>query len=74
VRRPGHTLRVFVTRGARLVSCRRARAVARRPPLVRVPRWRAYDWRATGRGPWRTVWARQDRRVVIGLAAVSRAA
>jgi hypothetical protein len=73
VRRPGRTLRVFVTRGARLVTCPRARAVARRPPLVHVARWRAYDWRATGRGPWRTVWARHDRRVVIGLAPASGA-
>jgi hypothetical protein len=68
-RRSGRTLGVFVVRGARLVTCRRARALARRPPLVRVPRWRAYDWRATGDGPWQTVWVRQDRRVVIGLAA-----
>jgi hypothetical protein len=67
VRRFGRRLHVFVTRGARLVSCRRARALARRPPLVRVPRWRAYDWSRTGDGPWQTVWARVDRRVVIGL-------
>jgi hypothetical protein len=31
--------------------------------------WVAYDWSRTGNGPWQTVWARADRKVVIGLTA-----
>src|SRR6185295_11486213 len=44
VRRAGHTWRVFVTRGARLVSCARARDLARRSPLRHTAGWVAYDW------------------------------
>jgi hypothetical protein len=69
VRRVGRTWRVFVTRGARLITCARARTLARRPPLRTTAGWVAYDWSRTGDGPWRTVWARDDRKVVIGLTA-----
>jgi hypothetical protein len=67
VRRAGRTWRVFVTRGARLVACARARALARRSPLRPTAGWIAYDWSRTSNGPWRTVWARADRKVVVGL-------
>jgi hypothetical protein len=70
VRRAGRTWRVFVTRGARLVTCTRARTLARRPPLRATPGWVAYDWGRTDNGPWQTVWARADRKVIIGLTAV----
>lgn len=69
VRRAGRTWRVFATRGAQLLSCARARTLARRSPLRPVAGWVAYDWSRTGDGPWQTVWARGDRKVVIGLTA-----
>jgi hypothetical protein len=72
VRRFGQRLRVYVTRGARRILCRRARELVRRPPLRPISGWRAYDWRRTGDGPWSWVYARRDRRVVIG--AVPRGA
>jgi hypothetical protein len=67
VSRAGRTWRVFVTRGARLVSCARARSLARRSPLRPAAGWVGYDWSRTGDGLWRTVWARADRKVVVGL-------
>jgi hypothetical protein len=72
VQRFGRHLRVFVTRGEERIGCTRARQLARTPPLRRLPRWRAYDWSRTHNGPWREVYARQDRKVVIGTVAVRR--
>jgi hypothetical protein len=69
VRRSGRTWGVFVTRGARLVSCARAYNLARRSPLRPTAGWVAYDWSRTGNGPWQTVWARADRKVVIAVTA-----
>jgi hypothetical protein len=66
-RRASRTWRVFVTRGARLVTCTRARSLARRSPLRPTAGWVGYDWSSAGNGPWRTVWARADRKVVVGL-------
>jgi hypothetical protein len=61
------SLRVFVPRGARRITCARARQIARRPPLVATRGWRSYDWRAAGSGgPWREIYARADRRVLVG--------
>jgi hypothetical protein len=69
VRRADRSWRAFVTRGARLVSCSRARDLARRAPLRPTTGWVAYDWSRTNNGPWQTVWSRADRKVVIGLVA-----
>jgi hypothetical protein len=68
VRRGGRRLRVRITRGAGRITCRRARALAARPPLRPVAGWRSYDWRAVGDGPWDWILARSDRRVVLGLS------
>jgi hypothetical protein len=70
VHRFGRNLRVYVTRGKERIECTRARQLARKPPLRRIPRWRAYDWSRTHNGPWREVYARQDRKVVIGTVVV----
>jgi len=72
VRRAGRTWNVFVVRGARLVSCARARVLARRSPLRPTPNWVAYDWSRTGNGPWQTVLTRVDRKVLIGITAAGR--
>jgi hypothetical protein len=59
-------LRVNVLRGTERITCKRARAVARRPPSGRLAGWRIYDWRGAKPGPWREVYARRDRRVLVG--------
>jgi hypothetical protein len=72
VHRDGRAFRVLVARGARRVACARARRIARTPPLRRIPGWRGYDWRDVGRGWWSAVYARLDRRVLIGTIRVRR--
>jgi hypothetical protein len=67
VRRSRRHLSVFVTRGGSRITCSRARAIVRRPRLLRIPRWRYYDWSVTGRSPWVDVYQRRDRKVVIGV-------
>ncbi len=62
--RYGGHFRVFVTKGERRVSCRRARSIVRRGIDVRG--WRYYDWTKGGNGPWSDVWQRHDRRAVVG--------
>ncbi len=71
VHRSGRAYRVVVTRGARRVSCARARQLARTPPLRRIARWRPYDWRGLP-GPWTVVYARLDHRILIGTVRVRR--
>ena len=69
VHRFGHPLRVYVVRGQARVTCARARALVRRPPLRSIPNWRRYDWRRTRDGPWSWVYTRRDRRAVVGAIA-----
>lgn len=64
VRRSGARLRVHVPRGARRVTCARARELARRTPIQGMRGWRSYDWRDAS-GPWQDVYARSDRKVVV---------
>jgi hypothetical protein len=59
----GH-FRVYITKGNRRVSCRRARAIVRKHTNVRG--WRYFDWTKGGNGPWSDVWQRRDRRAVVG--------
>lgn len=73
IRRFGRALGVSVVRGSRRVTCVHARRLARTPPLGAIPGWSAYDWTATGRGPWLDVYARHDRRAVVATVAVHRA-
>jgi hypothetical protein len=70
VHRNRHRLRVFVPRGPTRIACARARAIARRPPMLRLAGWRTYDWRASRTRTWSWVYARIDRRVVVGAAPV----
>lgn len=65
VRRSESTLRVFVLRGKSRITCRRARTIARRPPLKPMDGWRTYDWRRTSNGPWNWVTARLNQRVIV---------
>lgn len=63
----GKLLAVHVLRGARKMTCRRARALARRPPLQTIANWSVYDRPGTGRPPWVDVYARADGEVLVGL-------
>ena len=60
----GAHFRVFITKGERRITCRRARSVVKRS--VNVPGWRYWDWTKGGNGPWSDVWRRHDHRVVVG--------
>src|SRR3954447_5751508 len=70
VHRSGRTLRVMVARGAERITCDRARAIVRTPPTRSIPGWRTYDWRAARPRTWSWVYARADRRVIVGAAHV----
>jgi hypothetical protein len=69
VRRGGRRLAVHVARGESRLSCARARALVRRPPLRRIPGWRVYDWRASRPRTWSWVYARPTREVLVGAVA-----
>jgi hypothetical protein len=65
IRHSRRRLRVYVPRGAPRVKCRRARQLARKPRLRPIPRWRYYDWSASGKRPWSDVYVRHDRKVIV---------
>ena len=58
--------RVFVTKGKKRISCKKARKVVSVPgPEAKKP-WTYYDWTKGGNPPWSDVWQRRDNKVVIG--------
>jgi hypothetical protein len=61
---------VFVVRGHRILSCARARELARSPLLHPPAGWRTYDWRRTGHGRWLRVMRRLDGKALLATAAV----
>jgi hypothetical protein len=65
VRAHGRAIDVSLTRGAGRLSCAYARKLMAGPRLHPPRRWRYYDWRTVGRGPWTDVLARRDRSVVV---------
>src|SRR4051794_8795835 len=71
VRRSGRTLRVLVPRGGGRVTCARARAIVRTPPMRSIAGWRTYDWRAARPRTWSWVYARADRAVLVGAAPLA---
>src|SRR3954451_979347 len=73
VRRSGRTLRVLVPRGGERVTCARARALVRTPPMRSIAGWRTYDCRAARRRTWSCVYARADRAVLVGAAPLAQA-
>lgn len=70
VHRGARPLRVFVARGEHRVTCTRARAIVKTPPMRQIPGWRTYDWRTSRTATWSWVYARADRRVLVGAVAV----
>ena len=62
----GASFRVYVTKGKRRLSCRRARKIVSMPPLEDIPRYQYFDWTKGGNGPWSDVYYRHDHKVVIG--------
>lgn len=69
VHRRGKLLQVVVSQRPALVHCNEARRVGRRSPLKRYPRYRAFDWGRTGRGPWSAVYRRSDGAIVVTFSA-----
>jgi hypothetical protein len=72
VTRGGRRSAVFVVRGHRILSCARARTLARSPLLHPPAGWRSYDWRRTGRGRWVRVIGRADGKAVVATAPARR--
>ncbi len=71
VERDGATLAVRVLRRDGLaLSCRHARHIAAQPPLAGFARWRWYDWRPAGVGPWSDLYTRSSRRLVVGTRII----
>jgi hypothetical protein len=66
VRRAGRRLAVLIlrARGATL-SCRHARHIAGKPPLLGFRRWRWFDWRPARVGGWQDLYIRDARRLVV---------
>lgn len=71
VARDGLTLAVRVLRRADPLACADARTVAAAPPLRGPGGFRWWDWRPTGVGPWRDVYASPGDRVVLATRPVS---
>jgi hypothetical protein len=61
----GATFKVYLVKGKRRISCKRARAIVRKPPFD-IKRWQYFDWTKAGNGPWSDVYYRHDRKVSIG--------
>jgi hypothetical protein len=66
--RAGRRSAVYVVRGHRILSCARARQLARSPLLHPPAGWRTYDWRRTGNGRWLRVMRRIDGKAVMATA------
>ena len=63
--RLGSSFRVFLVKGKRRISCKRARKIVRKPPFD-IKGWQYFDWTKGGNGPWSDVYYRHDRKVSIG--------
>jgi hypothetical protein len=71
VERDGTTLAVRVLRRHGLaLSCRHARHIAAHPPPAGFARWRWYDWRPAGVGPWTDLYTRSNRRLVVATRII----
>jgi hypothetical protein len=65
----GAIWRVYVVRGHKRYSCRKARAQVKRTDFMSIEQkhgWSYWDWTKGGNPPWSDVWMRGDRKVVIG--------
>jgi hypothetical protein len=62
----GSSFRVYLVKGKRRISCKRARTIVRKPPLSPIKGWTYFDWTKGGNGPWSDVYYRKDLKVTIG--------
>ena len=62
----GARFRVYLVKGKKRISCKRARAIVRKPPLDPIKNWQYFDWTKGGNAPWSDVYYRHDRKVSIG--------
>jgi hypothetical protein len=58
-------LQVLVLRGRSRITCAHARKLATAKSPVTLRHFHYYDWRFLGRPPWKSVFVRNDRRVVV---------
>lgn len=56
---------VLVLRGRARITCSLARRLATAKNPVTLRHFRYYDWRFLGRPPWKSVFIRNDRRVIV---------
>jgi hypothetical protein len=70
VTRSGRRSAVYVVRGHRILSCARARRLARGPLLHPPVEWKTYDWRHTGNGRWLRVMRRADGKALLATTPV----
>jgi hypothetical protein len=61
----GATFRVYLVKGKKRISCKRARTIVSKPPFD-IANWQYFDWTKAGNGPWSDVYYRHDRKVSIG--------
>jgi len=55
--------KVYLGKGRKRITCRRARAVVRKGMNAR--NYQYFDWTKGGNGPWSDVWYRHDKKVVV---------
>lgn len=65
VRSYGRTMAVYITRGAKKITCAHARRHMAGPRLHPAPGWAYHDWRTVGRGPWTDVMVRREDRAIV---------
>ena len=56
----GSSFRVYLVKGKKRISCKRARAIVSKPPLEPIKGWTYFDWTKGGNGPWSDVYYRKD--------------
>jgi hypothetical protein len=64
--RYGSSFKVYITKGKRRISCRKARRIVAHKPPTGVPHYQYFDWTKGGNGPWSDVYYRHDHKVVVG--------
>ena len=66
VRSYGRTIAVYITRGAKKITCEHARRHMAGPRLHPVAGWAYHDWGTVRSGPWTDVmWRERDRAIVL---------
>jgi hypothetical protein len=62
----GSSFRVYIVKGKRRISCKKARAIVAKEPVDGNKRYQYFDWTKGGNGPWSDVYYRHDHKVIVG--------